>query len=176
MRDRRDELAALMVFEAGKPWPEADADVCEAIDFCEYYAREALRLERGGEVQSPPGERNDLRYRGRGVAAVIAPWNFPLAIPAGMVTAALAAGNAVCFKPAEQTPAIGYRLVEALEAGGLPPGVLAFLPGRGEVVGARLVEHPDVAVIAFTGSRPVGLVILQAGVRGRVPASGRSSG
>ena len=163
MRDRRDELAALMVFEAGKPWPEADADVCEAIDFCEYYAREALRLERGGEVQSPPGERNHLGYRGRGVAAVIAPWNFPLAIPAGMVTAALAAGNAVCFKPAEQTPAIGYRLVEALEAGGLPPGVLAFLPGRGEVVGARLVEHPGVAVIAFTGSRPVGLAILQAG-------------
>jgi RHH-type proline utilization regulon transcriptional repressor/proline dehydrogenase/delta 1-pyrroline-5-carboxylate dehydrogenase len=93
---------------------------------------------------------------------VIAPWNFPLAIPTGMVTAALAAGNAVCFKPAEQTPAIAFRLVEALEAGGLPPGVLAFLPGRGEVVGAHLVAHPGVALIAFTGSRPVGLSILAA--------------
>jgi RHH-type proline utilization regulon transcriptional repressor/proline dehydrogenase/delta 1-pyrroline-5-carboxylate dehydrogenase len=162
MRARRDELAALMVFEAGKPWPEADADVCEAIDFCEFYAREAVRLDGGGTVQSPPGERNDLRYRARGVAAVIAPWNFPLAIPTGMVTAALAAGNAVCFKPAEQTPAIAARLVEALEDAGLPPGVLAFLPGRGEVVGAHLVAHPGVAVIAFTGSRPVGLSILAA--------------
>ena len=120
MRARRDELAALMVFEAGKPWPEADADVCEAVDFCEFYAREAVRLDRGGTVQSPPGERNELRYRARGVAAVIAPWNFPLAIPTGMVTAALVAGNPVCFKPAEQTPTIAFRLVEALEAGGLP--------------------------------------------------------
>jgi RHH-type proline utilization regulon transcriptional repressor/proline dehydrogenase/delta 1-pyrroline-5-carboxylate dehydrogenase len=96
------------------------------------------------------------------VAAVIAPWNFPLAIPTGMVTAALAAGNTVCFKPAEQTPAIAYRLVEALEASGLPEGVLSFLPGRGEEVGARLVEHPGVAAIVFTGSRPVGLSIWQA--------------
>jgi RHH-type proline utilization regulon transcriptional repressor/proline dehydrogenase/delta 1-pyrroline-5-carboxylate dehydrogenase len=162
LRERRDELAALEVFEAGKPWAEADADVCEAIDFCEYYAREALRLDRGGTVQSPPGERNHLGYRGRGVAAVIAPWNFPLAIPAGMVTAALAAGNAVCFKPAEQTPAIAARLVDALEAAGLPEGVLSFLPGRGEEVGAHLVAHPDVALIAFTGSRPVGLSIARA--------------
>ena len=159
LRERRDELAALMVFEAGKPWPEADADVCEAIDFCEFYAREALRLDAGGAVQSPPGERNRLRYRARGVAAVVAPWNFPLAIPTGMVTAALAAGNSVCLKPAEQTPAVAYRLVEALAAAGLPRGVLAFLPGRGEVTGAHLVEHPGVAVIAFTGSRAVGLSI-----------------
>ena len=135
MRSRRDELAALMVFEAGKPWHEADADVCEAIDFCEFYAREAVRLDGGGAVQSPPGERNDLRYRARGVAAVIAPWNFPLAIPTGMVTAALAAGNAVCFKPAEQTPTIASRMVEALEAAGLPAGVINLLPGHGEVVG-----------------------------------------
>ncbi len=136
MRDRRDELAALMVFEAGKPWPEADADVCEAIDFCEYYAREAIRLDHGGTVQSPPGERNHLGYRGRGVAAVIAPWNFPLAIPTGMVTAALAAGNTVCFKPAEQTPAIAYRLVEALEAAGLPEG-RPVLPARTRRGGRR---------------------------------------
>jgi RHH-type proline utilization regulon transcriptional repressor/proline dehydrogenase/delta 1-pyrroline-5-carboxylate dehydrogenase len=117
------------------------------------------RLSGGGAVQSPPGEANALRYRARGVVAVIAPWNFPLAIATGMVTAALVAGNAVCFKPAEQTPAVAYRLVEALEAAGLPAGVLSFVPGWGEEVGARLVEHPDVAVIAFTGSRAVGLAI-----------------
>jgi RHH-type proline utilization regulon transcriptional repressor/proline dehydrogenase/delta 1-pyrroline-5-carboxylate dehydrogenase len=163
LRARRDEIAALMIFEAGKPWPEADADVCEAIDFCEYYAREALRLDDGGAVQSPPGERNRLCYRARGVAAVIAPWNFPLAIPTGMVTAALAAGNTVCFKPAEQTPAIAEQLVEALRAGGLPAGALAFLPGRGEEAGAALVDHPGISVIAFTGSRAVGLSILEHG-------------
>jgi RHH-type proline utilization regulon transcriptional repressor/proline dehydrogenase/delta 1-pyrroline-5-carboxylate dehydrogenase len=149
------------VFEAGKPWAEADADVCEAIDFCEYYGRQMRRLDHGGEVQSPPGEQNALRYQPRGVAAVITPWNFPLAIPTGMVTAALVTGNTVCFKPAEQTPAIAYRLVEALEASGLPPGVLNFVPGLGEEVGARLVAHPDVALINFTGSRPVGLAINQ---------------
>ena len=165
MRARRTELAALEVFEAGKPWAEADGDVTEAIDFCEYYGREMLRVDRGGTVQSPPGEHNVLRYQPRGVGVVIAPWNFPLAIPTGMVTAALVAGNAVCFKPAEQTPAIAYRLVEALEAGGLPPGVLAFLPGYGEDVGARLVEHPDVAFITFTGSKAVGLAINEQAAR-----------
>ena len=142
LRERRDELSALQVFEAGKPWAEADADVCEAIDFCEYYAREARRLDHGGAVQSPPGERNRLTYRARGVAAVIAPWNFPLAIPTGMVTAALAAGNAVCLKPAEQTPAVAQCLVAALEAGGLPDGVLSFLPGVGEEVGAAPGRAP----------------------------------
>jgi RHH-type proline utilization regulon transcriptional repressor/proline dehydrogenase/delta 1-pyrroline-5-carboxylate dehydrogenase len=167
LRARRDELAALMVFEAGKPWPEADADVCEAIDFCEYYAREAIRLDGGGPVQSPPGEHNRLQYRAKGVAAVIAPWNFPLAIPTGMVTAALAAGNAVCFKPAEQTPAIAQRLVEALYAAGLPAGVLSFLPGLGEEVGAALAEHAGVSLIAFTGSRAVGLWILGQGTEMR---------
>jgi len=165
MRNRRYELAALEVFEAGKPWAEADADVCEAIDFCEYYGREMIRLDAGGPVQSPPGEANRMRYESRGVAAVIAPWNFPLAIPTGMTTAALVAGNAVCLKPAEQTPAIAYRLVQALEAGGLPQGVLSFLPGLGEDVGARLVEHPDVAVIAFTGSKAVGLSIYERAAR-----------
>ena len=162
MRARRADLVALEVFEAGKPWPEADGDVCEAIDFCEYYGREMLRLDRGGAVESPPGESNTLRYRGKGVGVVIAPWNFPLAIPTGMVVASLVAGNAVLFKPAEQTPAIAYRLVEALEAGGLPAGVLAFLPGLGEEVGAHLVEHPGVAFVAFTGSKEVGLRINQA--------------
>ncbi|MDQ4090247.1 MAG: proline dehydrogenase family protein, partial [Actinomycetota bacterium] len=167
MRQRRTELAALEVFEAGKPWRDADADVCEAIDFCEYYGREAIRLDEGGPVQSPPGEHNGLRYQPRGIGVAISPWNFPLAIPTGMVTAALVTGNAVLFKPAEQTPAVGSKLVEALEAGGLPAGVLGFLPGLGEEVGAYLVEHPDVAFVAFTGSKPVGLGIIEAAARVR---------
>ncbi len=159
LRERRHQVAALIVIEVGKPWAEADVEVCEAIDFCEYYGRRMLRLEAGGVVDSPPGEANALRYRSRGVVAVIAPWNFPLAIPCGMVTAALVAGNAVVLKPAEQSPAVAAMLVKALEVAGLPPGVLNFLPGRGEEVGARLVEHPDVAVVAFTGSKAVGLAI-----------------
>ena len=161
MRERRDELAALMLFEAAKPWTEADADVCEAIDFCEYYGREALRLARGGPVQSPPGEANSLHYRPKGVGVVISPWNFPLAIPTGMVVAALVAGNSVVLKPAEQTPAVALKLVEALEAGGLPPGVLGFLPGMGEEVGAPLVADPRTSFIVFTGSSPVGLQIIR---------------
>ena len=162
MRARRNDLAALEVFEAGKPWLEADADVCEAIDFCEYYGRQALRLDTGADIESPPGERNVLRYQARGIGAVIAPWNFPLAIPMGMVSAALVTGNAVLFKPAEQTPGIAYRLVEALRASGVPDGVLAFLPGIGEEVGAYLVEHPDVSFVTFTGSKAVGLGIVEA--------------
>ena len=165
MRVRRHELAALEVYEAGKPWKEADADVCEAIDFCEYYGREMRRLAAGGAVQSPPGESNVLEYRAKGVGVVIAPWNFPLAIPTGMVTAALVAGNCVLFKPAEQTPAIASRLVEALVAGGLPPGVLGFLPGVGEEVGAHLVGSLDVAFVVFTGSKAVGLSILETAAR-----------
>ncbi|MBW3573471.1 MAG: proline dehydrogenase family protein [Actinobacteria bacterium] len=159
MRERRSELAALEVFEAGKPWPDADADVCEAIDFCEYYGRQMLRLDAGAPVDSPPGEANAMHYRGRGVGVVISPWNFPLAIPTGMVVAALVTGNAVVFKPAEQTPAVAAKLVEALLASGLPEGVLAFLPGMGDV-GAHLVEHPAVSFVAFTGSLPVGLEIV----------------
>src|SRR5438128_9855725 len=156
MRRRRAELAALEVFEAGKPIPEADADVCEAIDFCEYYGREALRLGAGTSVGQAPGESNSYSYTPRGIGVVISPWNFPLAIPTGMVSAALVTGNAVLFKPAEQTPAIAARLVEALRAGGLPPGVLAFLPGVGEDVGAYLVAHPATSFVTFTGSKAVG--------------------
>jgi RHH-type proline utilization regulon transcriptional repressor/proline dehydrogenase/delta 1-pyrroline-5-carboxylate dehydrogenase len=167
MRRRRPALAALEVFEAGKPWRDADADVCEAIDFCEYYGREALRLDAGATVQSPPGEHNGLRYQARGIGVVISPWNFPLAIPTGMVAAALVTGNCVLFKPAEQTPAVAAKLVEALDAAGLPEGVLAFLPGMGEEVGAYLVEHPDVSFVAFTGSKPVGLGIVETAARVR---------
>lgn len=171
LRQRRNQAAALVVLEVGKPWAEADAEVCEAIDFCEYYARRMLVLDAGGQagggVDSPPGENNTLRYRSRGVVAVIAPWNFPLAIPCGMAAAALVAGNAVVLKPAEQSPAVAAMLVKAFEAAGLPAGVLNFVPGRGEEVGARLVEHPDVAGVAFTGSRDVGLAINEIAARHR---------
>ena len=165
LRLHKLETAALEVFEAGKCWDDADADVAEAIDFLEYYGREALRLAQAGRVQSPPGEVNRLSYHGRGVAAVISPWNFPLAIPAGMVSAALVAGNAVVLKPAEQTPAVAAVLVRALYEGGLPPGVLSFLPGLGEEVGAHLVTHPGVSLVAFTGSKQVGLGIVEAAAR-----------
>jgi RHH-type proline utilization regulon transcriptional repressor/proline dehydrogenase/delta 1-pyrroline-5-carboxylate dehydrogenase len=162
LRERRFAIAALEVFEAGKPWPEADADVCEAIDYCEYYGRQMIRHARGAPVDSPPGEQNAATYGSRGIAVVIAPWNFPLAIPTGMVTGALVAGNVVVLKPAEQTPLVASKLVEALRAGGLPDGALAFLPGRGEVIGAFLVRHRDVAVVSFTGSKAVGLGIVEA--------------
>jgi len=165
LRARRFELAALEVREVGKGWADADADVCEAIDYCEYYGRRMLVLDAGGEVQSAPGEENRLTYRGRGVCAVIAPWNFPLAIPAGMTVAALVTGNAVVLKPAEQAPAVAAELVAVLRAAGLPPGVLSFLPGTGEEAGAALAGHPAVDVIAFTGSRDVGLSIVEAAAR-----------
>jgi RHH-type proline utilization regulon transcriptional repressor/proline dehydrogenase/delta 1-pyrroline-5-carboxylate dehydrogenase len=161
MRERRMELAALEVRECAKPWPEADADVCEAIDFLEYYARGAIDLEAGRALVQVPGERNELRYAARGIAAVISPWNFPIAIPCGMTAAALATGNAVVLKPAEQSPGCALKLVEALRAGGVPPAAISLLPGAGEV-GAALVKHPGVQTIAFTGSLQVGLEIVRA--------------
>jgi RHH-type proline utilization regulon transcriptional repressor/proline dehydrogenase/delta 1-pyrroline-5-carboxylate dehydrogenase len=165
MRERRFDIAALQVFEAGKGWADADGDVCEAIDFLEYYGRQAIRMAKGGHAQSPPGETNRLTYRGRGVVVVIAPWNFPLAIPTGMVSAALVTGNTVVLKPAEQTPAIARVLVDALDASGLPAGVLSFLPGIGEEIGDGLVTHPDVAGVSFTGSKAVGLHLNEVGAR-----------
>ena len=158
MRERLFELAAIMCYESGKPWREATADVCEAIDFCEYYATGAEALDQlsGGDA---PGEENRFGYRPRGVAAVIAPWNFPLAILTGMTTAALATGNTVIMKPAEQSSVIAAKLMEMYAAAGIPAGVLNYLPGNGETVGAALVAHPEVALIAFTGSRQVGLAI-----------------
>ena len=164
LRRRRPQLAALEVRECAKPWPEADADVCEAIDFLEYYARQALELEPGRPLLAAPGERNEMRYAPRGVCAAIAPWNFPLAIPTGMVAGALAAGNTVILKPAEQSPACGLACVEALREGGVPAAAVHLLPGGGEV-GAALVRHPGVATIAFTGSRPVGLGIIEQAAR-----------
>ncbi|HZN36215.1 MAG TPA: bifunctional proline dehydrogenase/L-glutamate gamma-semialdehyde dehydrogenase, partial [Pirellulaceae bacterium] len=158
MRQRLFELAAWIVYETGKPWREATADVDEAIDFCEFYAAEAIKLQSPAGVDVP-GEENRFEYLPRGVAAVIAPWNFPLAILTGMTTAALVTGNTVVMKPAEQSSVIASMLMEIFESAQLPPGVLNYLPGKGEIAGAALVEHPDVAIIAFTGSRSVGLAI-----------------
>ena len=157
-RQRRFELSAWIVYESGKPWREADADVAEAIDFCEYYATEMQRLANP-QRRDVPGEENAYFYEPRGVAVVIAPWNFPLAILTGMATAALVAGNTVILKPAEQSSVIAAKLMECLEAAGVPKGVVHFLPGRGEEIGPTLVQHPKVALIAFTGSLKVGLAI-----------------
>lgn len=165
LRRHRFEAAALQVFEAGKGWAEADGDVCEAIDYLEYYGREGLRIAEGGKVQSPPGEENRLFYRGRGVTAVISPWNFPLAIPTGMTVASLVTGNTVVLKPAEQTPATAQLLVRALLEGGLPEDALAFLPGVGEEIGDALVTHPEIVSVAFTGSKAVGLHLNEVGAR-----------
>ena len=137
--------------ECAKPWAEADADVCEAIDFLEYYAQQAVALEGADGLVQLPGERNTLRYAARGVVAVVGPWNFPLAIPAGMTAAGLATGNSVVLKPAEQSPACGLRLVEILHEAGVPRDALALLPGYGEA-GAALVRHPGV-IRASTRSR-----------------------
>jgi RHH-type transcriptional regulator, proline utilization regulon repressor / proline dehydrogenase / delta 1-pyrroline-5-carboxylate dehydrogenase len=170
MRERRPELAALAVRECAKPWDQADADVCEAIDFLEFYARGAIALERGKQLFQVPGERNELHYVPRGVAAVISPWNFPLAIPMGMVSAALATGNSVVLKPAEQSPGCGLAVVQTLREAGVPADALALLPGEGDA-GAALVRHRGVATIAFTGSGPVGLDIVRAAAE--VPDGGR---
>ncbi|HEY2762081.1 MAG TPA: L-glutamate gamma-semialdehyde dehydrogenase, partial [Pirellulales bacterium] len=158
MRRRRFELAAWEVYECGKGWREADGDVCEAIDFCEYYARGAIELERATDA-TVPGEENRWIYMPRGVAAIIAPWNFPLAILTGMTIAALATGNTVVMKPAEQSSIVAAKLMEVFTEVEIPVGVVNYLPGRGEIVGAALVEHSDIALIAFTGSRAVGLAI-----------------
>jgi RHH-type proline utilization regulon transcriptional repressor/proline dehydrogenase/delta 1-pyrroline-5-carboxylate dehydrogenase len=160
MRRRRFELAAWEIHETAKPWREADGDIAEAIDFCEFNARAAIDLfERGGKPLSLPGEANVTLHEPRGVAVVIAPWNFPLAILCGMTAAALVTGNTVVFKPAEQSGVIGAKLMEILIEAGCPAGVANFVPGLGEEIGPELVKHPDVATIAFTGSRAVGLSI-----------------
>jgi RHH-type transcriptional regulator, proline utilization regulon repressor / proline dehydrogenase / delta 1-pyrroline-5-carboxylate dehydrogenase len=162
LRRRRLELAAWEVFEVGKGWREADADIAEAIDFLEYYAREMLRLDQPVLLGNDAGERNEYFYQPRGVAVVIAPWNFPLAILTGMTSAALVTGNTVIMKPSEQSSVVAAKLMQVLQVVGVPDGVVSFLPGPGEEVGEYLVTHPDVSVIAFTGSREVGVHIYAA--------------
>ena len=164
-RKMRRELAALQIFEVGKSWSEADADVCEAIDFLEYYGREMIRLGVPRPTGDAPGESSLLFYEPRGVAVVIAPWNFPLAISMGMVSAAIVAGNTVVYKPASQSPVTGSMVARIFEEAELPAGILNFLPGPGAEIGDLLVTHPDVALVAFTGSREVGLRINEMAAR-----------
>ncbi|MGH7957704.1 MAG: proline dehydrogenase family protein, partial [Opitutaceae bacterium] len=168
MEERRFELNALEILEAGKPWLDADADVSEAIDFCRFYAIEMRRLDRPTTTQRVPGERCVQRWTPRGTGVVIAPWNFPLAILCGMTAASVVAGNTVIMKPAEQTSLLGGALMEIFIAAGIPPGVINLLTGFGEDVGAHLVAHPHVDFVAFTGSRSVGLRIREAA--GRTPS------
>ena len=164
LRRRRFELAAWEVYECGKQWRESDADVAEAIDFCEYYAREMLRLSNP-QKRDVPGEENGYFYEPRGPAVIIAPWNFPLAILCGMTAAALVTGNPAIMKPAEQSSVVASKLMEAFDGAGFPPGVVQYLPGVGEEIGPVLVGHPEVSVIAFTGSRGVGLSINELAAR-----------
>ncbi len=167
LEENRFYLAALQTHEVGKPWREADADVAEAIDFCRYYARQSL-MELGPVKQGNlAGEDNVLFYEGRGPTVIIAPWNFPLAILCGMSTAALVAGNTVLIKPATASSAVAHVFYEHLLAAGIPPGVVQFLPGSGEQIGSYLVKHPDIAQIAFTGSKEVGLEIIEQAAKTR---------
>ena len=160
-RRMRAELSAMMVKEVGKTWKEADGDVTEGIDFLEYYGQEMIRLGETQSLMSPPGEMNASFYQPKGLAAVIAPWNFPFAISMGMVSAALVTGNCVLYKPASNSQVMGAMVTQVLHEAGIPAGTLAFLPGGGSNVGRMLVEHPDINLIAFTGSKDVGLDILQ---------------
>ena len=159
LRERKFEFMAWLVFEVSKNWGEADADISETIDFCEFYAREALRL---AQVKTPvqlPGERDSLFYVPLGVGAVIPPWNFPCAIMAGMTLASIVCGNTVVLKPSSDSPTIAAKFVELLEEAGMPEGVVNFCPGSGATFGNAIVAHPKTRYIAFTGSREVGLDI-----------------
>jgi 1-pyrroline-5-carboxylate dehydrogenase len=159
LRERKHEFSATMVYEVGKSWAEADGDTAEAIDFLEFYAREAIRLAQDQPLTRIAGEKNALDYIPLGVGAVIPPWNFPLAIMAGMTTASLAAGNTVLLKPSSDSPVIAARFVALLEEVGLPSGVVNFIPGSGAEVGDFVVQHPKTRFVAFTGSKEVGLRI-----------------
>jgi len=171
LRSRRHELAALLVFEGGKNWNEAQADINEGVDFLEFYGREMIRLDTPRVASELPGESSRLAYIPRGVGAVIAPWNFPLPISIGMTSAAIVTGNTVIYKPASHTPAIGQAVYDLFAAGGLPSGVLNFLPGPGHEIGDALVTHKDVAFTVFTGSKEVGLGIIEKS--GRTPEGAR---
>ncbi|HTZ95752.1 MAG TPA: L-glutamate gamma-semialdehyde dehydrogenase [Terriglobales bacterium] len=159
LRERKFEFAAWMVFEVSKNWAEADADICETIDFTEYYGREALRLAKAKTDVQMPGERDVLRYIPLGVGAVIPPWNFPCAIMAGMTMASVVSGNTVILKPSSDSPTIAAKFIELVEEAGLPEGVVNFCPGSGATFGNAIVSHPKTRYIAFTGSREVGLDI-----------------
>jgi 1-pyrroline-5-carboxylate dehydrogenase len=159
IRQHKFEFEAWLVYEVGKNWAEADADVGETIDFLEFYAREALRLAAATTPIQYPGERNELLYMPLGVGAVIPPWNFPFAIMAGMTAASIVAGNTVVLKPSSDSPTIAAKFVEVLEEAGMPDGVVNFCPGSGAAFGNAIVEHPRTRFVAFTGSKTVGLEI-----------------
>src|ERR1700761_6057468 len=159
IRKRKFEFCAWLVYEVGKNWVEADADVSETIDFLDFYAREALRLGQATTPIQYPGEHNELVYIPMGVCAVIPPWNFPFAIMAGMTAAAIVTGNTVILKPSSDSPTIAARFLDVLEEAGMPPGVVNFCPGSGSSFGNAIVEHPKTRLIAFTGSKDVGLDI-----------------
>jgi 1-pyrroline-5-carboxylate dehydrogenase len=159
LRERKFEFCAWLVFEVSKNWAEADADIAETIDFCEYYSREALRLANTELPVQMPGERDSLLYIPLGVGAVIPPWNFPCAIMAGMTLASIVSGNTVILKPSSDSPTIAAKFVELLEECGMPEGVVNFCPGAGATFGNAVVAHPKTRYIAFTGSREVGLDI-----------------
>jgi 1-pyrroline-5-carboxylate dehydrogenase len=159
LRRRKHEFSAMMVLEESKSWAEADGDTAEAIDFCEFYAREMERLALPQPLTPYPGEYNELEHIPLGVAVVIPPWNFPLAILTGMTTAALVAGNTVVLKPSSDAAGIASMFLDACDEAGVPDGVLNFLTGGGAIVGNALVEHPKTRLIAFTGSRDVGLQV-----------------
>jgi 1-pyrroline-5-carboxylate dehydrogenase len=161
LRERKFEYMAWMIYEVGKNWAEADADIGETIDFAEFYAREALRLAKSETPVQLPGEKDTLRYIPLGVGAVIPPWNFPCAIMAGMTMASIVCGNTVVMKPSHDSPAIAFKFFEALREAGMPDGVVNFCPGSGSTFGAGLVEHPQTRFVAFTGSKEVGLDINQ---------------
>jgi 1-pyrroline-5-carboxylate dehydrogenase len=159
LRERKHEMSAWMIHEVGKTWAEADGDTAEAIDFCEFYAREMLRYASGQPLTKIQGEDNRLEYIPLGVGCVIPPWNFPLAIMAGMTVAAAVTGNTVVLKPSSDAPAIAYKFYEILEEAGLPAGVVNFMTGSGAEVGDVIVDHPLTRFIAFTGSKEIGLRI-----------------
>jgi 1-pyrroline-5-carboxylate dehydrogenase len=159
LRERKHEFMAWLVFEVSKNWAEADGDIAETIDFCELYAREALRLAKAEPVVQLPGERDHLFYIPLGVGAVIPPWNFPCAIMAGMTLASIVCGNTVILKPSSDSPTIAAKFIELLEEAGMPEGVVNFCPGAGGSFGDAIVSHPKTRYIAFTGSREVGLHI-----------------
>jgi 1-pyrroline-5-carboxylate dehydrogenase len=159
LRERKYEFMAWLVFEVSKNWAEADGDIAETIDFCELYAREALRLQKAAPHVQLPGERDSLFYIPLGVGAVIPPWNFPCAIMAGMTLASIVCGNTVVLKPSSDSPTIAAKFIELLEEAGLPEGVVNFCPGAGASFGDAVVSHPKTRYIAFTGSREVGLHI-----------------
>lgn len=159
LRKHRAEFNALLVLEVGKSWAEADGDVAEAIDFADFYAREMIRYSREQPLTPMPGEQNEMYYIPMGVGVVIPPWNFPLAILAGMTLAAVVTGNTIVLKPSSESPVIAARFVELLEEASLPPGVVNFVPGSGGKIGDYLVGNPRTRFIAFTGSKEVGLHI-----------------